>query len=70
VFDLGDITYVQDPDFFGWEPNKEYQTPRKEEIVVTEMKTFFHSPEKSTIKVQNYRTAFEDLFKRLTTSAQ
>lgn len=70
VFDLGDITYIQDPDFFGWVQGKKFKTPYKEEIVITEMQTFFHNPEKCTIKVQNYRSSFEDLFKRLTASAQ
>ena len=70
IFDLGDITYIQDPDFFGWKQGENFKTPHKEEIVITEMQTFFHSPEKSTIKVQNYRSSFEDLFKRLTASAQ
>lgn len=70
VFDLGDITYIQDPDFFGWKQGEKFKTPHKEEIVITEMQTFFHSPEKSTIKVQNYRSSFDDLFKKLTASAQ
>ena len=70
VFDLGDITYIQDPDFFGWVQGKKFKTPYKEEIVITEMQTFFHNPEKCIIKVQNYRSSFEDLFKRLTASAQ
>jgi hypothetical protein len=34
-FDLGDITYIQDPDFFGWQAGAKFKTPRKEEIVVT-----------------------------------
>ena len=70
VFDLGDITYIQDTGFFGWKEEGTYKTPYKEEIVITEMQTFFNNPEKSTIKVQNYRTSFEDLFKRLAASAQ
>jgi hypothetical protein len=70
VFDLGDITYVQDPDFFGWKIVNGYKTPYKEEIVITETTTFFHEPDKCTIKAQNYRSAFEDLFQRLTASAQ
>lgn len=81
IFDLGDITYIQDTDYFGWEvievkteketaQVEQIKTPRREEIVITELSTFFDQPEKSTIKVQNYRTSFEDLFQRLTASAQ
>lgn len=69
-FDLGDVTYIQDTDFFGWKEGQKYKTPHKEEIVITEMTTEFHSPEKSTIKAQNYRSAFEDLFQRLTATSQ
>lgn len=70
VFDLGDITYVQDTDFFGWTYKNGIKTPYKEEIVITEQSIEFDEPEKNTIKAQNYRTAFEDLFQRLTASAQ
>lgn len=70
VFDLGDITYVQDTDFFGWIEKDKIKTPYKEEIVITELSISFDEPEKSTIKAQNYRTAFEDLFQRLTATTQ
>jgi hypothetical protein len=35
-FNLGDITYVEDPDFFGWSL-KGGQAPYREEIVISEM---------------------------------
>lgn len=70
TFDLGDITYVQDPDFFGYKVSDIFKTPYKEEIVITETSTFFHNPEKCTIKAQNYRSAFEDLFQRMAASTK
>jgi hypothetical protein len=70
-FDLGDITYVQDPDFFGWEETEDgVKTPCKEEVVITESATYFNSPEKNTLKAQNYRDSFEDLFQRMTATTQ
>lgn len=71
-FELGDITYIQDTDFFGWKVDEETgaRTPYKEEIVVTEVTTVFHEPDKKSIKVQNYKNQFDDLFQRLTASAQ
>jgi hypothetical protein len=69
-FELGDITYVQDTDFFGWQLVDGVKTPYKEEIVVTELTTNFHEPDKATIKVRNYKNQFEDLFQRLTASTQ
>lgn len=72
-FELGDITYIQDIDFFGWEPLEStggIKTPYKEEIVVTELTTIFHEPDKATIKVQNYKNQFEDLFQRVAATTQ
>lgn len=70
VFELGDITHIQDTEFFGWNFKNNFKTPYREKIVVTEQTINFDSPEKDTIKVQNYRTQFEDLFQRLTASTQ
>jgi hypothetical protein len=33
---LGDITYVEDTDFFGWIEKNGIKIPYKEEIVITE----------------------------------
>lgn len=66
-FNLGDITFVEDPIFFGYEINSEgIKTPRKEEVQITEISYYFDEPEKNTIKVQNYKTHFADLFQRIT----
>ena len=68
--ELGDITNMQDTEFFGWTYKDGIKTPYKEPIVITEETIHFEQPEKDSIKVQNYRTQFEDLFQRLTASAQ
>ena len=70
TFGLGDISYIQDTNFFGWENINGLKTPRKEEIVISEMTTFFNSPEKNVIKAKNYRDTFEDLFQRLNATTQ
>ena len=71
-FSLGDKTYMEDTEFFGWTYVGDYKvkTPYKEEIVVTELTVVFDSPEQNTIKVQNYKTQFEDLFQRITATTQ
>ena len=69
-FDLGDITFVEDTEFFGWVEKDGVKRPYREQIVVTETTTNFDSPEKDSIKVQNYRTQFEDLFQRMAASTQ
>lgn len=68
VFHLGDISYVQDVDFFGYA--QDGITPYKEEVVVTEITSNLDSPEKDEIVVQNYKTQFEDLFQRITATTQ
>jgi hypothetical protein len=51
AYALGDITYIQDVEFFGWDFQNGIKTPHREKIVVTEIVTNFDSPEKDTIKV-------------------
>lgn len=70
-FDLGDKTYIEDTEFFGWTWSKDgVKSPYHEEIVVTETVIVFDSPEQNTVKVQNYKTQFEDLFQRITATTQ
>lgn len=61
-FKLGDITYVEDVDFFGDEG--------KIEVVLTEMQDYLDSPEKNQIKVQNFKDQFQDLFQKITATVQ
>lgn len=68
-FDLGDITYIEDREFFGYSLI-DGTTPYREEIVVSEITTELDAPEKNSIKVQNYKTQFEDLFQRITAQTQ
>lgn len=69
-FELGDKTYIEDTEFFGWVWKNGVQTPYHEEIVVSEITIVLDSPEQNTIKVQNYKTQFEDLFQRITATTQ
>ena len=68
VFDVGDICYIQDREFFGYEEDK--ITPYKQRVIISELTSYFDSPEKDVIKVQNYKTQFDDLFHRITTTTQ
>lgn len=70
VFHLGDICYIQDTDFFGYHYVDNILTPYKEEIFVSEITSYFDTPDKDTFKVQNYKTQFEDLFQRITATTQ
>lgn len=61
-FDLGDQTNVVDPEFFG----DQFQ----EEVVVTETVESLDDPTKNTIKVQNFKNQFQDLFQKITATVQ
>lgn len=69
-FSVGDKTTIEDTEFFGWVLVDGLKTPRKEEVIVSETTIEFDSPEKNKIKVQNYKTQFEDLFQRMAATTQ
>ena len=64
---LGDKTWAEDPEFFGYDTNG---NPYREEITVTEIIEHLDSPENNSIKVQNYRNQFQDLFQKITATTQ
>lgn len=70
IFELGDIASVQDTEFFGYIYVGQVKTPYREKVLVSEVTSWFDEPEKDTFKVQNYKTQFEDLFQRITSTTQ
>ena len=70
TFSLGDKSFIEDTEFFGWVFKNGLQTPYKEEIVVTELILMLDEPDKNQIKVQNYKTQFEELFQRMAATTQ
>jgi hypothetical protein len=69
---LGDKSFIEDTEFFGWvykqDGEKTVKTPYHEEVVVSEITWELDSPESNSIKIQNFKTQFEDLFQRITAS--
>ena len=61
-FRVGDKTYIEDVEFFGY--NSKGQ-PYKEEVVVSQVVYSLDDPSQNSITVQNYKTQFEDLFQRV-----
>ena len=68
IFNVGDISYIQDTEFFGYEADR--KTPYKEQVIISEVNSFFEEPDKDFFTVQNYKTQFEDLFQRITSTTQ
>ncbi len=71
-FEVGDKTFIEDTEFFGYKINGNEITeePYHEEITVTETSENLDNPSKNTIKVQTYKNQFADLFKRITATVQ
>ena len=73
-FNVGDRTYIEDTEFFGWEHYEEngvtVDTPVKEVVVVSEVEWHLDEPDSNVITVQNYKNQFEDLFQRISATVQ
>ena len=67
---LGDKTYIEDTEFFGYVLKNGIKTPYQEEIVITELTSVLDNPSKNVIKVQTKKTQFQDLFHRITATVQ
>ena len=65
VFHLGDISFIQDTEFFGYVYIDGIKTPHKEKVLVSEITSYFDEPEKDVLKIQNYKSQFADLFHRI-----
>lgn len=70
IFNVGDIAYIQDPEFFGYTISGNSRTPIKQPVVVSGVISYFDEPSKDSFIVQNYKTQFEDLFQRITSTTQ
>lgn len=65
--DIGDKTYIEDVEFFGYGKNGR---PYQEQIVVNQLDKYLDEPTKDKISVKNYKNQFEDLFQRITAQTQ
>lgn len=61
-FNLGDKTYAIDDEFFG--------VGVREEVIITALSENLDDPSGNTIKVQNFKNQFQDLFQRITATVQ
>lgn len=69
-FSIGDKTYVEDTEFFGYTLVDGILTPVKEEVIVSEIEWNLDDPSDNKITIQNYKTQFEDLFQRISAAVQ
>lgn len=66
-YELGDITYIEDPDYFGYDSTGR---PYREKVIVSTIENNLDSPQSNQITIKNYKTRFEDLFQRTTATVQ
>lgn len=66
-FELGEQTYVEDGEFFGYDENG---YPISTQVIISEKVEFLDTPDKETIKVQNFKDQFQDLFQKITATVQ
>lgn len=64
---IGDKTFVEDIEFFGID---ELGNPIRTEIVITEKSDNLDKQDNTTIKVQNFKNEFQDLFQKITATVQ
>ena len=69
-FQVAHKTYVEDVEMFGYRIVDNLRTPVRETVVVTELTQNLDDPTKNQIKIQNYKSHFEDLFQRITAATQ
>lgn len=69
-FSVGDKTYMEDTEFFGYVTIDGVKTPYQEEVILSEITYELDDPSSNKIKIQNYKTQFEDLFQRITATTQ
>lgn len=72
-FQIGDKTFVEDPEFFGWKKagnGSMLRAPYREEVVVNELTEGIDDITKNALKVQNYKTQFDDLFQRIAAATE
>lgn len=64
-FDVGDKTFIQDSEFFGYING----VPIKEKVEISEIKWNLDKPEENQITIQNYKSDFNNLFQRLVSNS-
>ena len=73
-FQVGELTTIEDTDFFGWSSVNipgagRIKTPFKKEVVISEVRRNLDNPADVSITVQNYTKSFDDLFQRVNAAA-
>lgn len=66
---VGDKTYVLDNDLF-LKPVDNIYVPQKIDVFVSEIEFCLDNPEETSVRVQNYRSRFDDIFQKVVASTE
>ena len=71
-YNIGDVTYVEDVEYFGYTtPDaRGYSIPYREQVIVSSIECNLDSPESNKITIQNYKNQFDSLFQRMSATIQ
>ncbi len=71
-YNIGDITYIEDVEYFGYTtPDLHgYSRPYREQVIIAEIESNLDSPKDNKITIRNYKNQFDELFQRVTATVQ
>lgn len=71
-YQIGDITYIEDIEYFGFtQPDLSGNIrPYREQVIIAEIESNLDNPKNNKIVVRNYKNQFDELFQRITASVQ
>lgn len=70
TFAIGDRTFIQDEDFFGYISINGILTPFRQEVIISKLETNLDDPSQNKITIKTYKHSFKDLFQQITATSQ
>ena len=70
TFRVGDRTYIEDEEFFGYTMDKDAKIPNREKVILNEVTYNLSDPSKNSYTIQNYKSQFDTFFQQLTAQVQ
>lgn len=71
-YKIGDITYIEDVEYFGYTAPDIHgnSIPYREQVIISSIECNLDNPTSNKITVQNYKNQFDSLFQRVTATVQ
>ena len=71
-FQIGDITYIEDIEYFGYREADSHGNiiPYREKVIISEINAKLDNPRENKVIVRNYANQFDELFQRITATIQ